>query len=70
MKALRMGWKHLERVGEVYGLLSDVSGLGPVLEFLPQDNLHLILLSPWLPDPRNRASSATQTHNPITQLQQ
>lgn len=70
MKALRMGWKHLERVGEVYGPLSDVSGLGPALEFLPQDKLHLILLCRWLPRPRNGASGATQTHNPITQLRQ
>ena len=66
MKPLRMGWEHLGRVGEVCSPLSDVSGQGPALEFLPQEDLHLILLSPWLSHPQNGANGATQTYNPIT----
>lgn len=45
--------------------LSDVSGLGPALEFLPGGP------SPgpplWLPHPPNGVNGATQTYNPITQ---
>lgn len=51
MKPLRVAWKHLGRVGEAGSPLSDVSGLGPALEFLPQEDLHLVL-SLWLPHPK------------------
>lgn len=44
-------------------------GLGPALEFLPQEDLHLVL-SLWLPHPKMESNGATQTYNPITQLQQ